>query len=52
MKLDTRSSTRVDEIVNGIYGKAIPVVFSAGNERDDRDCTLPIDPPTQRQDAR
>ena len=27
-----------DAIVRGIYGKALPVVFAAGNERDDADC--------------
>ncbi|MGH2571525.1 MAG: S8 family serine peptidase, partial [bacterium] len=30
-----------DEIVTGIYGKRIPVVFAAGNERDDMDCGIP-----------
>jgi len=30
-----------DEIVTGIYGRALPVVFSAGNERDDPDCGIP-----------
>jgi len=30
----------MDAVVRGVYGKAIPVVFSAGNERDDGDCGL------------
>lgn len=29
-----------DRIVTGIYGKRIPVVFSAGNERQDGDCGM------------
>ncbi len=29
-----------DEIVCGGYGKALPIVFSAGNERDDGDCGI------------
>jgi hypothetical protein len=29
-----------DDIVRGIYGKKLPVVFAAGNERDDGDCNL------------
>ncbi|MGQ0720221.1 MAG: S8 family serine peptidase, partial [Candidatus Eiseniibacteriota bacterium] len=29
-----------DDIVRGIYGKKLPVVFAAGNERDDGDCSL------------
>jgi hypothetical protein len=29
-----------DAIVNGVYGKRIPVVFAAGNERDDGDCGI------------
>ncbi len=30
-----------DAVVTGVYGKAIPVVFAAGNERDDPDCGIP-----------
>jgi hypothetical protein len=30
-----------DAIVTGIFGKPIPVVFAAGNERDDLDCGIP-----------
>lgn len=30
----------VDAIVGGLYGAAIPVVFAAGNERDDGDCSI------------
>jgi hypothetical protein len=30
-----------DEIVTGIYGKRLPVMFAAGNERDDPDCGIP-----------
>jgi len=29
-----------DAVVTGIYGQTIPVVFSAGNERDDGDCSI------------
>jgi hypothetical protein len=32
----------LDDVVRGIYGKKLPVVFSAGNERDDGDCGLPV----------
>ena len=34
------SAPEYDQIVTGIYGKAIPVVFAAGNERDDLDCDI------------
>ncbi|MEZ5065068.1 MAG: S8 family serine peptidase [bacterium] len=34
------SAPEFDQIVNGLYGKRIPVVFAAGNERDDPDCGI------------
>ncbi|MBZ0269373.1 S8 family serine peptidase, partial [bacterium] len=30
----------LDAIVRGLYGRAIPIVFAAGNERDDNDCSI------------
>jgi hypothetical protein len=33
-------SREYDRIVTGIYGRRIPVVFSAGNERQDGDCGM------------
>ena len=35
-----QTSRNFDRIVTGFYGKRIPVVFSAGNERNDRDCNM------------
>jgi hypothetical protein len=29
-----------DQIVRGLYGKTLPIVFAAGNERDDGDCGI------------
>lgn len=29
-----------DAVVTGLYGRTIPVVFAAGNERDDGDCSI------------
>ena len=37
-------AAELDEIVRGAYGKPIPIVFAAGNERDDNDCGFT--PPT------
>ena len=34
-----------DDIVTGLYGRRIPVVFAAGNERDDGDCGMSSTPP-------
>lgn len=33
-------SREYDLIVNGTYGRKIPVVFAAGNERNDGDCSM------------
>jgi len=30
----------LDEIVRGLYGKTLPIVFAAGNERDDGECGI------------
>lgn len=30
-----------DQVVTGIYGKPLPVIFAAGNERSDLDCNIP-----------
>ncbi|HET9886919.1 MAG TPA: S8 family serine peptidase [bacterium] len=30
----------LDAIVRGLYGKKLPIVFAAGNERDDGDCGI------------
>jgi hypothetical protein len=30
----------LDQIVRGLYGKTLPIVFAAGNERDDGDCGI------------
>jgi uncharacterized repeat protein (TIGR01451 family) len=38
-------SADCDAIVNGQYGKPIPVVFSGGNERNDGDCGMDSNPP-------
>jgi subtilisin family serine protease len=34
-----------DDIITGLYGRRIPVVFAAGNERDDGDCGMSSAPP-------
>lgn len=34
-----------DDIITGLYGKRIAVVFSAGNERNDGDCGMSTAPP-------
>jgi uncharacterized repeat protein (TIGR01451 family) len=34
-----------DDIITGLYGKRIAVVFSAGNERNDGDCGMSTVPP-------
>ncbi|MEJ2737062.1 MAG: S8 family serine peptidase [Anaerolineae bacterium] len=34
-----------DEIITGLYGKRISVVFSGGNERNDGDCGMSSTPP-------
>lgn len=34
-----------DEIVTGVYTRSIPVVFAAGNERNDGDCGMDPNPP-------
>lgn len=34
------SAPEFDAIVTGAYGKPIPVLFAAGNERDDGDCSI------------
>lgn len=34
-----------DRIVTGLYGTRIPVVFAAGNERNDADCGMSSTPP-------
>jgi hypothetical protein len=34
-----------DDIITGLYGKRIAVVFAAGNERDDGDCGMSSTPP-------
>ncbi len=39
------SSADHDAIVTGLYGKRIPIVFAAGNERNDGDCGMTSDPP-------
>lgn len=41
----TDDSAAYDEIVTGLFGRRIPVVFAAGNERNDRDCGLADQPP-------
>jgi subtilisin family serine protease len=38
-------SRMFDLIVTGAHGRRIPVVFSAGNERNDEDCGMETDPP-------
>jgi Subtilase family/FlgD Ig-like domain len=30
----------LDAIVRGLYGRTVPIVFAAGNERDDGDCSI------------
>jgi subtilisin family serine protease len=34
-----------DLIITGLYGRRIPIFFSAGNERDDCDCGMSCTPP-------
>jgi len=34
-----------DDIITGLYGKRISIVFAAGNERDDGDCGMSSAPP-------
>lgn len=34
-----------DDIITGLYGKRISVIFAAGNERDDGDCGMSATPP-------
>jgi len=36
----TSYSKVVDRIVNGSWGRPIPVIFAAGNDRDDADCPI------------
>jgi Subtilase family/Carboxypeptidase regulatory-like domain len=38
-------SREYDRIVTGAYSRRIPVVFAAGNERDDGDCGMSSTPP-------
>ncbi|WP_375459508.1 S8 family serine peptidase [uncultured Enterovirga sp.] len=41
----TLEAEEFDRIVVGFFGRPIPVVFAAGNARNDRDCGLSPDPP-------
>ncbi|RLB35454.1 MAG: hypothetical protein DRH12_16680, partial [Deltaproteobacteria bacterium] len=34
-------SQKYDNVVSGCYGRRIPIIFAAGNERNDGDCGIP-----------
>ncbi|WP_394886146.1 S8 family serine peptidase (plasmid) [Mesorhizobium sp. AaZ16] len=41
----TVDAAAYDRIVRGLFGKPLPIVFAAGNERNDSDCGMSANPP-------